>query len=591
MILNKPLSFYKVQKQLFENELVQLNKKLFKLSMMRLFVFLAILFFSWFFFGNIKVIIPVLMIGIALFFYLVTIYSDLKLLKQKKQQLIKINQVEINVLNGDLSDLEEGEQFKNSTHFYSHDIDLFGKGSFFQYLNRTTINTGKQKLAAIFSQNAINTIIEKQTAIKELSNLAKWRQQFSATGSLIKVDESIETIVKWLKNHQFFTPKSMSYLPNVFGGISLAMFVLSYLSFIPNSLIVIWFFVGLTITGIYIKKINTLYLYANKAKETFKQYHQLLAFIENENFTSEILKQKQGEIKIENKKASQIFLQLSKILDAFDQRNNMIIGVFANSFALRDLHHCHRIEQWIDTYLEKVHSWFEVIAFFDAQNSLANFQFNHPNFTFPTIVDHATTIKAENLGHPLIAEEKRITSSVTINNEEFFIITGANMAGKSTFLRTVSLAIVMSNIGLPVCATDFKYAPIKLITSMRTSDSLSDNESYFFSELKRLKYIVDAIKDQKYFIILDEILKGTNSTDKAKGSRKFVKRLVDFHATGIIATHDLSLCEISEELPQVQNYYFDAEIVNDELYFDYTLKMGICKNMNASFLLQKMKIV
>ena len=591
MILNKPLSFYKKEKHLFENELVQINKKLFKLSMTRLFVFLSIIFCGWFFFGNMKVIIPVLIIGIALFFYLVTIYSDLKLLKQKRQELIKINQIEINVLNGDLSDLRDGDQFKDPTHFYSYDIDLFGKGSFFQYLNRTTIKTGKQKLAAILCQNVINSIIEKQNAIKELSNLAKWRQQFSATGSLIKVDESIETIVKWLKNHQFFTPKSMSFLPNVYGGISLVLFFLSYLSFVPNSLIVLWFFVGLTITGIYIKKINTLYLYANKAKETFKQYHQLLAFIENETFTSEILKQKQAEIKIENQKASEIFLQLSKILDAFDQRNNMIIGVFANSFALRDLHHCHRIEQWIDTYLEKVHSWFEVIAFFDAQNSLANFQFNHPNFTFPTIVDHTTSLKAENLGHPLIAQEKRITSSIIINNEEFFIITGANMAGKSTFLRTVSLAIVMSNIGLPVCATDFEYTPIKLITSMRTSDSLSDDESYFFSELKRLKYIVDAIKDQKYFIILDEILKGTNSTDKAKGSRKFVKKLVDFHATGIIATHDLSLCEISEELSQVQNYYFDAEIVNEELYFDYTLKTGVCKNMNASFLLQKMKII
>ena len=194
-----------------------------------------------------------------MFFYLVTIYSDLKFLKQKTQELIKINQIEINVLNGDLSDLSDGDQFKDPTHFYSYDIDLFGKGSFFQYLNRTSIKTGKQKLAAILSQNQINSIIEKQNAIKELSDLAKWRQQFSATGSLIKVDESIETIVKWLKNHQFFTPKSMSYLPNVFGGIYLVLFCLNYLSFVPNSLIVIWFFFGLTITGIYIKKINTLY--------------------------------------------------------------------------------------------------------------------------------------------------------------------------------------------------------------------------------------------------------------------------------------------------------------------------------------------
>jgi len=169
------------------------------------------------------------------------------------------------------------------------------------------------------------------------------------------------------------------------------------------------------------------------------------------------------------------------------------------------------------------------------------------------------------------------------------------MAGKSTFLRTVSLAVVMTNIGLPVCARSFEYSPIKLITSMRTSDSLTDDSSYFFSELKRLKFIVDEINPkasgENYFIILDEILKGTNSTDKAIGSKKFVQKLVTSNSTGIIATHDLSLCEIEKELSEVKNYYFDAEIINDELHFDYKLKDGVCKNMNASFLLKKMEIV
>ena len=165
------------------------------------------------------------------------------------------------------------------------------------------------------------------------------------------------------------------------------------------------------------------------------------------------------------------------------------------------------------------------------------------------------------------------------------------MAGKSTFLRTVSLQIVMANVGLPICAQSSEYSLIKLITSMRTTDSLTDDESYFFSELKRLKFIVDEIQNDKYFIVLDEILKGTNSMDKAIGSRKFVEKLVASKSTGIIATHDLSLCEVSEDLPQVKNYYFDAEIINNELNFDYTFKTGVCKNMNASFLLKKMEIV
>ena len=195
------------------------------------------------------------------------------------------------------------------------------------------------------------------------------------------------------------------------------------------------------------------------------------------------------------------------------------------------------------------------------------------------------------LGHPLLKTKQRIDNNFTIENQQFFIITGANMAGKSTFLRTVSLSIIMANIGLPVCAISLDYSPIKLITSMRTSDSLADDESYFFSELKRLKFIVEKIKDEDYFIILDEILKGTNSTDKAIGSKKFVQKLVASNSTGIIATHDLSLCEIEKELDEVENYYFDAEIIKDELHFDYKLKDGICKNMNASFLLKKMDIV
>ena len=214
----------------------------------------------------------------------------------------------------------------------------------------------------------------------------------------------------------------------------------------------------------------------------------------------------------------------------------------------------------------KVEDWFEVVSFFDAYNSLGNFAFNHPNYVFPKITKNKTIINAQELGHPLLEINKRIDSDLLISDQQFFIVTGANMAGKSTFLRTVSLHIVMANVGLPVCAKKSEYNPVKLITSMRTSDSLTDDSSYFFSELTRLKFIVDAIIKEPYFIILDEILKGTNSTDKAIGSPKFMEKLVASNATGIIATHDLSLCDIEKELKEVKNYYFDATIINDELH-------------------------
>ena len=589
--MQNPLEFYKTEKQFFEQELSSLKKKLATSSTIRLIVFLTTIFGIYFFFQNTNIVIGIAFTGIIIFLYLIVKHTDLQHKRDLTKNLIKINKTEINVLNRDYFSLDDGKEFIDSTHFYSYDIDLFGRGSFFQYINRTVTNEGKKKLAQNLTENKILAIENKQKVIKELSQIPKWRQQFSAIASLVNVQHSAKEIAGWIHNYKSTFPKFLSFLPIVFSIISLFIIVLSSLQIINTQLLIIWFFIGLGISGFYLKKVNNLYVDASKAKDTFKQYHKLLNEIETTKFTSQVLKEKQEAIQTESQKASLIFGKFSKILDALDQRNNIIMAVVGNGFFLWDLQQVYKIEKWVNIYKGKIENWFEVIAFFDAQNSLANFYFNHPNYTFPKINDDNKVITAKNLGHPLLKESQRVDNDFTIKNQQFFIITGANMAGKSTFLRTVSLSIVMANIGLPVCAEKFEYSPVKLITSMRTSDSLADDESYFFSELKRLKFIVDKIKTENYFIILDEILKGTNSTDKAIGSKKFVQKLVASNSTGIIATHDLSLCEIEKELIEVQNYYFDAEIIDNELHFDYTLKDGICKNMNASFLLKKMKIV
>jgi len=586
-----PLEFYHSEKKSFEENLSNIKRKLIRSSAFRLLVFLSTTSSIYFFFGNTPLVLFSLFIGSILFIYLVTKHSNLAVQRKEIEALIKINDIEISCLNGNFSELNPGNEFVHSEHFYSYDIDLFGKGSFFQFSNRTSIKAGTEKYANILTENSIHVIEEKQEAIKELGGIPKWRQKFSAIAKMIHVDTDSQTIVKWIESYTSFLPDSMRYIPTIFSIISLILIGLAGFGFIPFSIVGVWFFIGLGIIFKCFKRINELYENANHAKSTFSQYHQLLKKIEQEKFTATILIQKQQEIQNDQKNASQIFKEFSKVLDALDQRNNMLFGVFGNGLLLWDLQQCYKIEQWIQINHSQVEKWFEVIAFFDAYNTLGNFVFNHPQAIFPTIKEDEFVIKAQNLGHPLIDRKQRIDNDFTIKNREFFIITGANMAGKSTFLRTVSVGIVMANIGLPVFATTFHYSPIKLITSMRTTDSLSEDTSYFFSELKRLKFIVDAIKTDNYFVILDEILKGTNSTDKAIGSKKFVKKLVASHSTGIIATHDLSLCEIEGELTQIKNFYFDAEIINNELHFDYQLKNGVCKNMNASFLLQKMEIV
>ena len=589
--MQQPITFYKEEIKSLNLKLSKLKKQLASTHMLRFLAFLSICFSIYITITNTNTAIIASFLGTILFVFLILKHNKLKQEKKLIEAKIKINKTEIEVLDGKCSHLDSGKEFINPEHYFSNDVDLFGIKSFFQYINRTATYEGKKLLAAILTSNDINNIEKKQKVIKELSLKTKWRQHFTAVASLINTKTSIPVIAEWIHSYEQKIPAFLTVLSYLFSAISIILIVLLNFELIPFSIVLIWFFIGLAITSFFIKNIQNLYSETSNAKETFNQYHQLLAQIENEEFTNSTLKDKQKVIQLNNKKASDIFKEFSKILDAFDQRNNVIIMIFGNGLFLWDIRNTIKIEKWISTYKNTVEEWFNVVSFFDAQNSLANFNFNKPAYTFPTISKEKLVLNTVNLGHPLLDVSKRIDNDFVVNKEQFFIVTGANMAGKSTFLRTVSLAIVMSNCGLPVCADKIIYNPIKLITSMRTSDSLNDDESYFYAELKRLKFIVNEIKYENYFIILDEILKGTNSKDKAIGSKKFVEKLNRSKSTGIIATHDVSLCDLATEYSTIENYYFDAEIINDELHFDYKMKNGVCKNMNASFLLKKMEIV
>ena len=589
--MEKLVHFYTDENLKLEKELHKIKIKLTNLSVLRLLVFFFTLFGIYFSLGNPTIVTIITIVGVGIFSFLLSRYLKIKEKKKLVLCKISINKTEIRVLEGDISFLPEGKEFLDSNHFFSHDIDLFGSHSFFQYINRTSTEIGTAELAKIISKNNILSIDKKQEVIKELSKKVKWRQHFTALASLVKTEYSSKVIVRYIQDYKAVFSKLVLPLPILFSIVSSLLIGLVSFQMISYTLLLLWFIIGLVVTAIFFKRTEAIYANAGKSKTIFKQYHLLLQEIENGNFSSEILQEKQEIIQSENLKASAIFMKFSKILDAFDQRNNVLIFILGNAFFLRDLRNAVKVETWIHTYNHTVKKWFEVIAFFDAGNSLANFCFNHSDYTFPELVKENSIIQAIQLGHPLLKSEKRIDNNFTISDNQFFIVTGANMAGKSTFLRTVSLSIVMANCGLPVCAESFKYAPRRLITSMRTTDSLSEDESYFYSELKRLKFIVDTIEVKDYFIILDEILKGTNSKDKAIGSKKFIEKLIKSKSTGIIATHDVSLCDLENEFSDIKNYYFDAEIIESELHFDYTLKNGICKNMNASFLLEKMKII
>lgn len=586
-----PSAYYISRIKILEKESLLQKKKLLNLSFLRLLVFLTAGFAAYWFYNGIFSLCYTLLPGLIFFLWLVSKYTDMKYRYEKHIRLIEINKTELQVLDRDFKKLPDGSEFLAPAHEFARDIDLFGKGSFFQYINRTALKEGKKRLADLLAANEIEDILSKQKAGIELSQIPTWRQEFLAIASLIKVETSSQYILHWLKSYKRFTPSYSRILSTIFSILSVGLITATITGFLNERILLFWFFVGLGITGRYLKKVNHLSEQTSKLRSTFDQYHKLLGLLENKHFDSSLLSKKIKPIQKGALKSSVVLQNFSKALDALDQRNNMIFGILVNGFLLWDLYQTNRIENWIKNYGEEAERWFDLVSFFDAKISLANFVFNHPLYAFPEISIDGEQINASKASHPLLDPKKSIKNSFEIKNGEFFIITGANMAGKSTFLRTVSLLIVMANSGLPVCADNMLYHPVKLITSMRTNDSLTDNESYFFSELKRLKFIVEIIQNENYFVVLDEILKGTNSTDKANGSKKFIEKLVKAKVTGIVATHDLSLCVLEEKWEPIKNFYFDAEIIDDELHFDYRLKKGVCKNMNASFLLKKMEIV
>jgi len=589
--MQNPKKYYQKQLAFFQEELNGLKSKSLYISALRLLVFVILVFAVYHNYSSMNAILIIALIGIPVFLYLVTKSENIKQKIAKTKEFININEIELKVLQRDFQFLPDGKEFINPEHHFSYDIDLFGKSSFFQYLNRSIKQSSKAVLAHLLTSNDIHHIAEKQNAVKELAGKAGWRQDFMVTSRLSGIRYNASQVTGWMQRYRGFTHQLIYYGTIFFSVVSIFVLFAFFTDMISAKVFTAWLILGLVIVGKSAKKIHKLSAETDLIQPSFRSYKQLVELIENESFTSKLLQDKKQELVKNNANVSTKINQFLTLYQQKEFSNNLIIKVIGNAFFLYDLFTSYRLEQWIDQHKNQVADWFALADYFEAYTNLGGFAFNHPDYTFPNLVNTGITIDAKQFAHPLIDPNKRIDNDFVINQKEFYIITGANMAGKSTFLRTVSLGIVMANTGLPVCAQSFDYQPIKLITSMRTSDSLSKDESYFFSELKRLQFMVGEMQNEEYFIVLDEILKGTNSKDKAIGSKKFVEKLIHSNSTGIIATHDLSLCTLADDYKQIKNYFFDAEIINDELFFDYQLKTGICQNMNASFLLKKMGIV
>ncbi|MCR6641110.1 MAG: hypothetical protein NVV82_19480 [Sporocytophaga sp.] len=530
-----------------------------------------------------------------LFVFIAFVIKSLNLKRQKKFYitLIDLNQGELNGLEGDYSFFKNGIEFINPSHPYSYDLDLFGDASFFQSINRTCLPESSLRLASILLKTLSNkqSILERQEAISVLKDKVEFRQNFYAHGSEITNEESSQkALLSWLDTKSDI----------ITGFIRIASLTTPFicLALIISSIFVdgLWSYIMLivafhwTIYGITVKKINAYHQTIGKKHNYLSGYQKVLELIRKEDFDNASL----ISFKTNAEEAHIAFSKLKKLTGLFDYRLNGLFGPAMNSFFLYDFHCIHALEKWKKEHYEQVSQWLNTCEYLDALNSLAGFAFNNPKFIFPVISEGKPRVYFKSLGHPLIPESKRITNDFELgSSQNLMIVTGANMAGKSTFLRAVGLNALLAQIGCPVCAIHGEASTLDIYSSMRTSDSLKDQTSYFHAELKRLKLIIDSARNgTPLLILIDEMLKGTNSDDKLSGSIAMVEELKDLNCASIIATHDLALGDTELKYPdKICNFCFESLIENNDVTFDYKMRQGKATNKNATFLMKKMGII
>jgi ABC-type multidrug transport system fused ATPase/permease subunit len=590
------MEIYKEKKLRFSAAVATINKKYNRISILRLLTIVLFLVAIFYYIKNSEVIFAVASIFLFVtFVLLMRFHSKLAFQKQVSQALFDINENEISYLEREKIPFENGQEFNDFQHPYAYDLDIFGNHSLFQNLNRTATYIGKKTFAnQLLSMLPNDEIIRNQKSAKELSDKIDWRQEFLAFAKIEKDSQSnYETLLKW----SIFNSKPLSklsifisyFLPLLFLGFLMAYLVTSKLVF--ASVLSYLFVLNLIILGRFMKRIQIEIANSSTIDKTIRQYGLLLQKIEEETFQSEKLIDLQQKLTFKKENASVHLKQLAGLFSKMDSISNFITAIVFNGTFLFNLHVLKSLIKWKNEHTAALKDWLEVIGEFEMLNSLANLSYNNPEFVYPKL-NANFEIEFKDLSHPLLNENTRIGNDVRFQPQSFMILTGSNMSGKSTFLRSLGINMVLAGIGSSVCASEANVHPLPVLVSMRLSDSLSDSESYFFAEIKRLKQIMDELVNKSAFVLLDEILRGTNSDDKRNGTIEVVKKVIGKNAFGAIATHDIEVCLTTNEYPNtLTNKCFEVEIVNNDLHFDYKLRDGICKNRSATFLMKKMGVI
>ena len=515
----------------------------------------------------------------------------------KLSQLLSAHEHEMSYLDGNYDCFNNGQRFIQPQHRFAFDLDVFGKNSLFNRYCRTATTGGAKYLADALALNkyseerlSVTDINLRSEAIKELSVMTDWRMTFISLGQEGEVDtEKIQHAIndiRFVMVPRFARDRFAAFLAlsSLIGFLCSVIFSILQMidAIIPVWWGIIQFFVVYILCNRTIGEISKA---VNSLHTQLRTYIALIRMIATCKAKAQLNIQAAEELA----EALPSFGQMENLLEALDRRGNILGMFFTNVFALSDFFTIRKFRRWQDSYIEKTDSWLNTVSRVDALVSMATMRFNHPEANDTNIIDDDKVFfEATQIAHPFLGS-KAVTNDFSITNRNFYIITGANMAGKSTFLRTLGVNYILAMNGMPAFAQNLTMSIFALFTSMRTSDDLTHGISYFNAELLRLQQLLENIhEDEPCLIILDEILKGTNSVDKLNGSKMFLESVKNLNVTGIIATHDLELSKMATSYPeQFHNFCFEIEL-GTEVTYSYKIAPGVALNQNATFLLKQL---
>lgn len=506
----------------------------------------------------------------------------------------RINQNEIDIRDGKPNMYDHGVTYSDPSHPYSDDLDIYGAGSLYAFINRCATQQGRDLLAAWLSAPAGKELIEaRQDAIRELAGDPHWCQQFQIDlfAGIEDQRNLKELLTQYIGSGQLrFGNKWLRGYVRIAPFLVVGSFVVAYWS--PVGLFVgIWLLIAhlLAVMGAG-GKVSRIIGRVDKAGLLLNKFSDAIAHIEERDWTGTHTRELAVPFSSSDKKISTVFKALADLLERLDYRLNMLVGTILNMVLLWDFKQVFALQDWQQAHGGEVLQALDVVAEFEVLTSLSILSINHPDWAVPRILGEAAVpcLRFRSMAHPLIPKKKVVSNDYSNDDHRIALVTGSNMAGKSTFLRTVGINMVLALCGAPACARSLEVSVMHLVSYMRIKDSLQESTSTFKAELDRMNMVLDTVRNQPLsFFLIDEMLRGTNSVDKYRGSKAIIERLIADGTSGMVATHDLQLAELEDTHPGiVRNYHFDIQVREGEMLFDYKLKNGACTVFNASILLK-----